>query len=80
MKLSEAIKKRIFELIQEQNTNVTNLCLLSNITPSTIFDFLYGRTKILKISTLAKICEGLNITLEDFFSKDYLKSFDDTYE
>lgn len=80
MELSEALKKRIYELLNENNMNVTNLCLQSNLTPSTLFDFLYGKTKIITISTLAKLCDGFGMTLEEFFAKDYLKTFTDTYE
>lgn len=80
MDISEALRKRIYELADNKKTNITNWCLQSNITPSTIFDFLYGKSKSLTSTTLAKLCAGIGITLEEFFSKDYLKDFDDIYK
>lgn len=80
MNLDDAIRKRINELVKDNNTNLTNLCLNSNITPSTIFDFMYGKTKKPSIFTIAKLCAGANITLKEFFNKDYFNNIDDVYK
>lgn len=77
MNLDEAIRKRINEILSEKKINLTNLCLNSNLTPSTIFDFMYGKTKSPKAITIKKICVGSNITLSDFYNRDY---FNDTKE
>lgn len=79
MSLDEAIKLRINELIKERNISLTSLCLNSNLTPSTVFDFMYGKSKSPKIITIKKLCVGLNITLQEFFSKDYFNTTDDVY-
>ena len=70
-----AIQKRIYEILEEKNISLTALCLNSNLTPSTIFDFMYGKSKCPKVLTIKKICSGAGITLKDFFDRDY---FDDT--
>ena len=80
MEIGEALRKRIYELAEEKNIKITKWCLDSNLTPSTIFDFLYNRSKSLTIYSLAKLCAGINITLEEFFAKDYMKEFDDIYK
>ena len=77
MNLDEAIKKRINEIVKTSKTTLTTLCLNSNLTPSTIFDFMSGKSKCPKVITIKKICSGANITLEEFFSRDY---FNDTKE
>ena len=41
MNLDEALRKRINELVADLNISLTELCLKSNLTPSTIFDFMY---------------------------------------
>ena len=79
MKLEDALRKRLSELIIEKAKNPTDLSLESNLTPSTLFDFLHKRTKHITLPTLAKLCEGLDMSLEEFFAKDYLKHFDDTF-
>ena len=75
MQLNEAIKKRINELLEEQNTTLTALCLNSNLTPSTVFDFMAGKSQCPKVVTIKKICMGANITLQEFFNREY---FNDT--
>jgi DNA-binding Xre family transcriptional regulator len=75
MDLNDAIKTRINELLVEQEITLTALCLSSNLTPSTIFDFMSGKSKCPKVITIKKLCMGANITLQEFFNRDY---FNDT--
>ena len=77
-KIEEAIRKRINELVDNNETNLTNLCLNSNITPSTVFDFMYGKSKCPKVDTIKKICDGAGITLSEFFMPDYFNGKDET--
>ncbi|MBR4407135.1 MAG: helix-turn-helix transcriptional regulator [Clostridia bacterium] len=79
MNLDEAIRKRIKELVEENKTTLTALCLNSNLTPSTIFDFMSGKSKSPKIITIKKLCTGANITLEQFFAKSYFNNTDEIY-
>lgn len=77
MNLDEAIKLRINELLKEHNVTITALCLNSNLTPSTIFDFMAGKSKCPKVITIKKLCVGAGITLEEFFNREYFNSTDD---
>ena len=79
MNMDEAIKKRINELVAENKTTLTSLCLNSNLTPSTIFDFMYGKSKCPKVITIKKLCAGANITLKEFFARDYFNETEDIY-
>ena len=74
MSIDEAIKKRINELLQEKGISLTALCLNSNITPSTIFDFMYGKCKCPKVITIKKLCHGAGVTLQEFFNRPYFNS------
>ena len=51
----------------------------ASLTPSTIFDFMSGKSKCPKVITIKKICSGANITLEEFFAKEYFNGTDDVY-
>lgn len=73
MKLDEAIRKRINELISKEGITLTRLCLESDITPSTLFDFMKGKSNSPKIATIRKICYGLNISLQTFFEPKYFE-------
>lgn len=79
MSIDEAIKKRIMELVDSKKTTLTALCLDSNITPSTIFDFIYGKSKCPKVITIKKICVGAGISLKEFFDRDYFDTTEDVY-
>lgn len=78
MNLNEAIKKRINELVKDKSS-LTSLCLNSNITPSTIFDFMNGKSKYPNILTLKRLCIGLNITLKEFFDTKYFDEDNNIY-
>ena len=79
MNIEEAIRKRINELVEEKHTSLTALCLASNLTPSTVFDFMNGLSKCPKVITIKKLCCGAEITLEEFFARDYFNSSEDVY-
>ena len=79
MKLEEAITKRINEILEKKQTTLTALCLESNLTPSTMFDFMSGKSKCPKVITIKKLCSGAGITLKDFFDRDYFNDTDDVY-
>ncbi len=67
MKLSNAIKQRILNLISERDITVSKLSTLAGISRSTLSKFLSGKRKYLHIEIIECICEALNITLKDFF-------------
>ena len=70
MKFSDAVRKRIMELVDDEKS-LTSLCLNSNITPSTIFDFMYGKSNYPNLLTIKRLCLGAKITLKEFFDRDY---------
>ena len=63
-----AIKKRIFHLCDERDISINKLATISALPPSSIKNILYGRSVDPKILTIKKMCDGLGITLGDFFS------------
>ena len=67
MKLSNAIKQRILNLISERGITVSKLSTLAGISRSTLSKFLSGKRKYLHIEIIECICEALDITLKDFF-------------
>lgn len=68
MKLSDAIRKRIKYYLKIKKMKVWDLCKFSGIPCSTISTFMSGKTELLKIDTLLHICNGFDITLQEFFS------------
>lgn len=68
MKLSDAIRKRLNYYLELKNMKVWDLCKYSGIPCSTISTFRSGKTELLKLDTFLHICNGFNITLQEFFS------------
>lgn len=71
MNLNDAIIKRIDEICKEQNSSICEIALRGGMSPSAIYDLTKGRTKCSKIITVKRFCEGANITLSEFFNRDY---------
>lgn len=74
MKAKEAVALRIKELCKERNITINGLGYLSGVEPSTIYSMLNNRSKNPGVVTLKKLCDGLEISLREFFNSDI---FDD---
>ena len=67
MRCKEAIRFRILELCSDRSISVNGLCQVCGITQSTINNIISGRNNSTGISTIQKICDGLEINLINFF-------------
>ena len=74
MNISQAVIKRIFELCDEHGITVNALSNISGVTQSTVSDIVNGTTYNAGIATIKKLCDGLEITVRQFFDSDL---FDD---
>ncbi len=73
--VSKAISKRILDLCNEYGYTVNYLSELSGVTQSTVNDIVNCRSKNVGIVTIKKLCEGLCITLEDFFTDPLFREY-----
>ena len=76
MDIVSAIRDRILRLCAEHNITINKLATLSALPPSSIKNILDGKSNDPKIRTIKKICDGLNITLIDFFNSPEFESLD----
>ena len=63
-----AVKNRILQLCGERNISVNRLASLSALPPSSVKNILYGKSQNPKLLTIKMLCDGLGITLGEFFS------------
>lgn len=70
MYIGEAVKLRILELCKENGITVNKLSIISGITQSTLSNIVGGRNSSPTVSTVKKICDGLNISVQEFFSAE----------
>lgn len=67
MNIGEATRLRIIELCELHKITVNKLSTLGGITQSTLNNIVSGRNNSTTISTIKKICDGLEIEIRDFF-------------
>ena len=76
METVRAIKNRIFELCDQRNISINKLATICALPPSSIKSILYGRSLNPKLLTIKMICDGLEITLAEFFNTEEFNSLD----
>lgn len=76
MKTLQAITKRILDLCEERDITPNKLGTISGVEPSTITSIFYGKSKNPGIITLKSICDGLEISIFDFFNDPMFKTID----
>lgn len=68
--IGNAVRERIIQLCDERQITVNRLALLCGITQSTLNNIISGRNNSTTVSTVKKICDGLEISITDFFASD----------
>lgn len=63
-----AVKVRILRLCEERNMSINKLATICALPPSSVKNILYGKSQNPKLLTIKMICDGLDITLGEFFS------------
>ena len=63
-----AVRNRILQLCGEREISINKLATLSALPPSSVKNILYGKSQNPKLITIKMICDGLEITLGEFFS------------
>lgn len=80
MKSREAVVLRILELTKNHHISPNKLALISAVPPTTLKNILYGHTLNPGIVTIAKLCDGLGITMKEFFSADIFDELEQEVE
>ena len=70
MNIGEAVRLRITELCRDHGITLNKLSIICGITQSTLNNIVSGRNNTTTISTVKKICDGLEISIQDFFASD----------
>ena len=76
MGISQAVIERLNELRTEKGISVNKLCTLSAVPQSTISEFMSGDIKSLGIVNLKMLCDGLDITITEFFNTESFKNME----
>ena len=68
MRTKEAIANRIIQLCNERNIAINELANLSGVAPSTVYSLLNEKSQNPGAVTIKKLCDGLEITLREFYN------------
>lgn len=77
MKLHEAVGKRILNFCIERDITPNKLCTMSGVIQSTVNSIFSGRSQNPKLATIKYLCDGLGITLKEFFDSALFNDLDD---
>ena len=70
MTVKDAVAKRFEELCAERGIKPNELANRAGVTPSTVYSMLEPSRRRVSITTIKKLCDGLGITIQDFFHSD----------
>ena len=68
MNIGQAVRLRILGLCKQRGITVNKLSYLCGITQSTLNNIVSGRNNSPTVSTVKKICDGLEISIQEFFN------------
>ncbi len=80
MKVKQAVAIRFKQICQERLMAPNELANKSGVTPSTVYSMLEESRKEVGITTIKKLCDGLEITLAEFFDNDLFTQLEQEIE
>lgn len=76
MTVKDVVANNFRSLCQKRGIKPNELANLSGVTPSTVYSLLDEKRRDVSIITIKKLCDGLGITLGEFFSTPEFESLD----
>ena len=74
MNIKKAVELRIIELCNERSIAINALANISGVSPSTVYSMLNKKSQNPDVVSIKKICDGIDISIREFFDSDL---FDD---
>ena len=68
MSVKDAVAERFASLCRERGIKPNELATLSGVTPSTVYSMLDARRRDVSVVSVKKLCDGLSLSLGEFFS------------
>lgn len=76
MRVKEAVVKRFQQICQERKIKYNELATSSGVTPSTVYSMMDEGRKDVSMITVKKLCDGLDIGLDEFFDSDLFRELE----
>lgn len=76
MSVKDVVAQRFKKLCEERKIKINELANISGVTPSTAYSMMDDSRRDISITTIKKFCDGLDITLGEFFSSPEFDSLE----
>lgn len=76
MNTKEAVAKRILELCEERHIAINALASSAGVSPSTVYSMLNEKSQNPGVVSLKKLCDGLDISIREFFNSDLFENLE----
>lgn len=76
MSVKDAVVERFTNICKERNIKVNELATLSGVTPSTAYSMFDPSRHDVSIVTIKKFCDGLDLSLKDFFNSNEFENLE----
>ena len=70
IRMKSKVVKRILYFCEVKNLTIEQLAIKCNLDFKKLNNILFGKNKTIRIDTLLIICNGLNVSLVEFFDSD----------
>ena len=74
--ITQAVKRRFEQLCYERDMNYCQLASVSGVPYTTVKSIFYGQSQNPGISTIKKLCDGLGITITEFFDTEEFRKLE----
>lgn len=76
MLIKDAVVMRLKDICKSRNIRYNELATLSGVTPSTVYSLMDDRRRDVSVITIKKLCDGLDMPIDEFFDDDIFRSLD----
>lgn len=76
MDMIEAVRNRILGICGKRKLTINKLATMAGMAPSSLKNILYGKSRNPKLITIKMLCDGLDMTLGEFFSTEEFDSLE----
>lgn len=70
MNVKDCVAYRFQQICAQRGIKPNELANISGVTPSTVYSMMDARRREISVNTVKKLCDGLGMTLGEFFSTD----------
>jgi len=74
--VKQAVVQRFMDICAERGIKPNELATLAGVTPSSVYSMLDPKRKEVTINLIKKLCDGLGLTLGEFFSCELFDDID----